>query len=90
MAQARCARQGTKPHTGIVNFQTFKRIIKRWPFWVMTPTYLRVPTQSSSAPAHHVHRFYAWCVQAYTVSLSCITHYLILNPPRSLPHTFCK
>jgi hypothetical protein len=33
--------------TGIVNFGTFKEIIKHWRFWVLVPTYL----------------FYAWGVQ---------------------------
>jgi ACS family pantothenate transporter-like MFS transporter len=35
--------------TGVVNFSTFKEIIKHWRFWVLVPTYL----------------FYAWSVQAY-------------------------
>jgi ACS family pantothenate transporter-like MFS transporter len=52
MAQARCALQGIKPATGIVNRRTFLRIIKQWRFWALVPTYI----------------VYAWGVQSYNVS----------------------
>lgn len=42
--------------TGIVNFSTFKEIVKHWRFWVLVPTYL----------------FYAWGVQVSSGSFSSV------------------
>jgi ACS family pantothenate transporter-like MFS transporter len=49
LALSRCANNGIVFQTGVVNFKTLKRILGRWRFWVLVPTYL----------------FYATGIQAY-------------------------
>ncbi|GFZ49387.1 hypothetical protein JCM24511_07507 [Saitozyma sp. JCM 24511] len=40
LAIARCARNGTKPITGLVPIPMLKRILRSWHFWLLVPAYL--------------------------------------------------